>query len=53
MDGRDFVTPDDVREVALPGLRHRLMLAPEALVERQRPDDVIRALLHKVPAPRQ
>jgi MoxR-like ATPase len=53
MDGRDFVTPDDVREVALPALRHRLMLAPEALVERQRPDDVIRALLHKVPAPRQ
>jgi MoxR-like ATPase len=53
MDSRDFVTPDDVREVALPALRHRLMLAPEALVERQRPDDVIRALLHKVPAPRQ
>ncbi|RUL76829.1 AAA family ATPase [Dyella choica] len=53
MDGRDFVTPDDVRTVALPALRHRLMLAPEALVERQRPDDVIRALLHKVAAPRQ
>ncbi|MFK2854032.1 MoxR family ATPase [Dyella humi] len=53
MDGRDFVTPDDVRVVALPALRHRLLLAPEALVERQRPDDVIRALLHKVAAPRQ
>jgi MoxR-like ATPase len=53
MDGRDFVTPDDVRAVALPALRHRLLLAPEALVERQRPDDVIRALLHKVAAPRQ
>jgi MoxR-like ATPase len=53
MDGRDFVTPDDVRIVALPALRHRLLLAPEALVERQRPDDVIRALLHKVAAPRQ
>lgn len=35
MDGRDFVTPDDVRAVALPALRHRLMLAPEALIERQ------------------
>ena len=53
VDGRDFVTPDDVRAVALPALRHRLLLAPEALIERQRPDDVITALLHKVPAPRQ
>ena len=53
LDGRDFVTPDDVRAVALPALRHRLMLAPEALIERQRPDDVLTSLLHKVPAPRQ
>ncbi|MFC5527251.1 AAA family ATPase [Rhodanobacter ginsengisoli] len=53
LDGRDFVTPDDVRAVALPALRHRLLLAPEALIERQRPDDVLNALLHKVPAPRQ
>jgi MoxR-like ATPase len=53
LDGRDFVTPDDVRAVALPALRHRLLLAPEALLERQRPDDVLKALLHKVPAPRQ
>ena len=53
VDGRDFVTPDDVRAVALPALRHRLMLAPEALIERQRPDDLLNALLHKVPAPRQ
>jgi MoxR-like ATPase len=53
LDGRDFVTPDDVRAVALPALRHRLMLAPEALIERQRADDVLKALLHKVAAPRQ
>jgi MoxR-like ATPase len=53
LDGRDFVTPDDVRAVALPALRHRLVLAPEALIERQRADDVLTALLHKVPAPRQ
>ena len=53
MDGRDFVTPDDVRGVALPALRHRLSLAPEALIERQRADDVLLALLHKVAAPRQ
>ena len=53
LDGRDFITPDDVREVALPALRHRLQLAPEALLERQHADDVLKALLHKVPAPRQ
>jgi MoxR-like ATPase len=53
LDERDFVTPDDVRAVALPALRHRLLLAPEALIERQRPDDVLSALLHKVAAPRQ
>jgi MoxR-like ATPase len=53
IDGRDFVVPDDVRAVALPALRHRLLLAPEALIERQRADDVLAALLHKVAAPRQ
>jgi MoxR-like ATPase len=53
LDGRDFVTPDDVRTVAPPALRHRLLLAPEALLERQRPDDVLAALLRKVAAPRQ
>jgi MoxR-like ATPase len=53
LDGRDFVTPDDVRSVVLPALRHRLLLAPEALLERQRPDDVLGALLHKVAAPKQ
>ena len=53
LDGRDFVVPDDVRSVVLPALRHRLLLAPEALLERQRPDDVLAALLHKVVAPRQ
>ncbi|MBD8878933.1 AAA family ATPase [Rhodanobacter sp. 7MK24] len=53
LDGRDFVVPDDVRSVVLPALRHRLLLAPEALLERQRPDDVLGALLHKVAAPKQ
>ncbi len=53
LDGRDFVTPDDVRAVTLPALRHRLTLAPEALIERQDADDILKALLHKVAAPRQ
>ena len=52
LDGRDFVTPDDVRAVAKPGLRHRLVLAPELQIEGQRVDQVLDALLAKVDAPR-
>ena len=51
--GRDFVTPDDVREIALPALRHRILLAPELQLEGQSTDTVLRALLARVDAPRQ
>ncbi|TBR11021.1 MAG: MoxR family ATPase [Lysobacter sp.] len=51
--GRDFVTPDDVRDIALPALRHRIALAPELQLEGQSPDAVLRALLARVDAPRQ
>ncbi|HEY5804348.1 MAG TPA: MoxR family ATPase [Lysobacter sp.] len=50
--GRDFVTPDDIREIAKPALRHRIALAPELQIEGQTPDDVLHALLSKVEAPR-
>jgi MoxR-like ATPase len=50
---RDFVTPDDVREIAKPALRHRIALAPELQIEGQSADDVLHALLAKVEAPRQ
>ncbi len=50
--GRDFVMPEDVRDVALPALRHRVMLAPELQIEGRQADDVLRALLDKVDAPR-
>jgi len=53
LSGRDFVTPDDVREVARPALRHRIALAPELQIEGQGSDQVIAALLAKVEAPRQ
>ncbi|MEG3791353.1 MoxR family ATPase [Lysobacter sp. CCNWLW3] len=53
LSGRDFVTPDDVREIAKPALRHRIALAPEMQIEGQSPDDVLHALLAKVEAPRQ
>jgi MoxR-like ATPase len=51
--GRDFVTPDDVRDIALPALRHRIALAPELHIEGQSADTTLRALLAKVEAPRQ
>jgi MoxR-like ATPase len=52
LDGRDFVTPDDVRAIAKPALRHRLTLAPEMQIEGQRVDAVLDGLLLKVEAPR-
>jgi MoxR-like ATPase len=52
LSGRDFVTPDDVKQLATPVLRHRVVLTPEAEVEGQRVDDRLRALLQTLPAPR-
>jgi MoxR-like ATPase len=52
MVGREFVTPDDVKEMALPTLRHRLLLLPEVEVEGFTTDSCIRELLLGVPVPR-
>ena len=52
LSGRDFVTPDDIRQIAKPALRHRVTLAPELLIEGQDADAVLHALLAKVEAPR-
>ena len=52
MQQRDFVIPDDVKRLAAPALRHRLILSPELEMEGQTSDDVIRAILEKVQAPR-
>jgi MoxR-like ATPase len=52
LSGRDFVTPDDVVRVSYPALRHRLVLRPEAELERYRPDDAVNAALQSVPVPR-
>jgi MoxR-like ATPase len=49
---RDFVTPGDVKDMALPCLRHRLVLAPEAEIEGQRSDNLITTILDNVSAPR-
>ena len=50
--GRDYVTPDDVSRMAAPVLRHRLVLTPEAELERYGPDDAVRTALGDVPVPR-
>ena len=49
--GRDFVTPEDVKGVAVPALSHRLMLRPELWVRRVRPEDVVEQALESVPTP--
>ena len=50
--GRDFVTPDDIKELAPWVLRHRLRLRPEAELEGTTPDETIRAIMDSVEAPR-
>ncbi|MDX6487921.1 MAG: MoxR-like ATPase [Gaiellaceae bacterium] len=52
LDERGFVTPDDVAAAAPDVLRHRLILRPEAELERYRPDDAVQAALQAVPIPR-
>jgi MoxR-like ATPase len=49
--GRDFVTPDDVKAVAVPALGHRLVLSPERWLERGSADEVVRECLAAVPTP--
>ena len=50
--GRDYVTPDDVKSVARPTLRHRLQLRPEAELDGATPDRVLEGVLATVPVPR-
>lgn len=50
--GRDFVTPDDIKGLFLPILRHRVVLKPEAQIEGLAPDAVLTEILNAVPVPR-
>ena len=52
LSGRDYCTPDDVAELFLPALRHRVLLAPEAEVEGREADDVLTDVLRSVEVPR-
>ncbi len=51
LSGRDFVTPEDVKDVAVSALAHRLTLRPELWVQRIRGDTIVREALDTVPTP--
>lgn len=50
--GRDFITPEDVNEIAIPVLRHRILLTPEKEMEGTSTDTVIKQLIEKTEVPR-
>ena len=52
MDGRDYVTPDDVKKMALPALRHRIRPAPELELEGRDNDAILKGVIDKIEAPR-
>ena len=52
LEGHDFVLPDDVKRLAVPALRHRLVLAPSAEIEGQSVDGVLTQIIERQAAPR-
>jgi MoxR-like ATPase len=52
LDGRTFVTPDDVKAVALPVLRHRIVLRSEAEIDGITPDEIITDIIRRLAVPR-
>ena len=52
LDGRDYVTPEDVKAVAVPALAHRVTLRPELWVRRISADDVVQGVVNSVATPR-
>jgi MoxR-like ATPase len=52
LDGRDYVNPDDVKRIAVPALRHRIALAPDALLEGRTANELLAEVIETVAAPR-
>jgi MoxR-like ATPase len=52
MDGRDFVTPEDIKNVAPAVLKHRILLTPEKEMEGGTPDDVVKTVIEAIEIPR-
>jgi MoxR-like ATPase len=52
LDGRGYVTPDDVKRIALPALRHRVALSPDALLEGRTTNELLAEVIETIAAPR-
>ncbi|HAY06834.1 MAG TPA: magnesium chelatase, partial [Hyphomonas sp.] len=52
LDGRDFVIPDDVKQLALPTLRHRVLLSPAADIEGRTTEETLFGIIEQTAAPR-
>jgi MoxR-like ATPase len=52
INGRDFVTPEDIKYIALPVLRHRLVLTPDKEMEGVTTDEVVKQIVDKIEVPR-
>lgn len=52
INGRDFVTPEDIKSVAIPALRHRIALTPDKEMEGVTTDDVVKQIIGKIEVPR-
>jgi len=52
LEGRDFVIPDDIKKVAIPALRHRLILRTEYWLRGVKPDSIIERILNQIPVPK-
>jgi MoxR-like ATPase len=51
IDGRGFVTPDDIKDVAVPVLAHRIILTPEAELNQRSTAEIVADVLASTPAP--
>ncbi len=52
LEGRDYAIPDDVQDLLVPTLRHRIVLGPTAEIEGRRPEDVLTNIRNRIDAPR-
>ena len=52
VNGRDFVIPDDIKRLAIPLLRHRIVMTPAADIEGTSSDQALRDIVDQVAAPR-
>jgi MoxR-like ATPase len=52
MAGRDFVTPEDIRRIVFPVLRHRVLLTPEKEMEGMRPEEAVKQIVERIEIPR-